>query len=96
MDHSVSQFPVFAAAMIEQAKKDLISDEDRLALRAALYLFVLPEKSDDADLTTFTGLCNALDIDPDNAAKKIFNDMQPFQQERIRCLLKNTNYCVQK
>lgn len=79
-------------AVIKQAKKDLVLGNTRNALIAARYFFLEPVDSDFRDIKTFAGLCAATRINVDAAAKAIFTELKPNQQERILNLLKNDGY----
>ena len=81
-----------AAALIQQAKKDLKSEDSYDALRAAKYFFLKPTEEDSGDLKTFAGLCLATNIDADAGAKAIFDELSPCQQTRIRLLLQDAGY----
>lgn len=95
MDIMADQFPSLATALVEQAKKDLISEDDHFAMRAAMYFFLCPVSGDEGDLKTFTGLCRARNINADAAAKAIFNQLLPHEQKRVRSLLQASGYHVQ-
>lgn len=92
--HECDPEKALLAEIIEQGKKDLVLEDDRLALRAAQYFFTHPAKNDDNDVRTFTGLCAVIQIDSDHAAEAIFNKLLPDQQKRICSLLKARGYKV--
>ena len=87
MNTILEPFLSLAESMIKQAKNDLISQDERLVLRAAKYFFLEPTQGDYDDLMRFAGLCVATGINSDAAAKAIFDELLSHQQERIRSLL---------
>ena len=95
MNTTLESFLSLAEAMIKQAKNDLISEDDYLALRAAIYFFLKPVQSDNDNLRTFAGLCTATQINPDAAATAIFNNLKSHQKKRMRSILQNAGYNVQ-
>jgi len=95
MDIIVDQLLSLATAMIEQAKNDLVSEDDYLAMRAAIYFFLEPVQSDNDNLRTFAGLCGATQINANAAAVAIFNNLKSHQKKRVRSLLQNAGYNVQ-
>lgn len=92
MSHTLDQFLLLAASLIEQGKKDLVSEDDYIVLKSAKYFFLKPAQGDDGDLKKFAGLCMATGIDADAAAKAIFDELLPYQQKSIRSLLRSTGY----
>lgn len=94
MDIIIDQLLSLATAMIEQAKKELTSGDDYLAMRAAMYFFLEPVQSDNDNLRTFAGLCTATQINADAAAIAIFDNLKSHQKRRIRSLLQNAGYNV--
>lgn len=94
MNIKTDPFLSLAKAMIKQAKNDLKSKDERLALHAAKYFFLKPARGDNDDLMTFEGLCSAIDIHAETATKAIFNELLPHQQKRIRTLLQDAGYYV--
>ena len=94
MNTTLEPFLSLAEAMIKQVKNDLISQDEYLVLRAAKYFFLKPTQGDYDDLMRFAGLCAATEIDSDAAAKAIFDELAPHQQECIRSLLQNAGYHV--
>lgn len=82
------------AAVVKQAKLDLVSPDDRLALLAARYFFFEPRKGDDRDIRTFAGLCAVTSINAEAAAEAIFRKLSPDQKRRICILLKHAGYNV--
>ncbi|MDP3778480.1 MAG: hypothetical protein Q8R30_00330 [bacterium] len=94
MSRVADQFSCLAASLIKQAKQDLTSEDDYLAVRAALYFFLDPAPCDNDDLKRFAGLCAATKINAEAAAKSIFNELSACQQNRIRSLLRNAGYSV--
>mgnify|MGYP001563236985 CR=1 FL=1 len=95
MNTTLESFLSLAESMIKQAKNDLISQDNYLVLRAAMYFFLKPAQSDNDNLRTFAGLCAATGINSDAAAKAIFDELLSHQQERIRSLLQDEGYCTQ-
>ena len=95
MNTELDQFLSLTGAMIKQAKNDLISEDKRLVLRAAKYFFLKPTQGDYDDLMRFAGLCAATRINSDAAAKTIFDELLPHQQECIRSLLRHRGYYTQ-
>ena len=85
-------FLTLAAALIEQAKKDLKSKDSYSALRAAKYFFLEPTERDSDDLETFAGLCAAVQINNQAAAKAIFSELPPHQRRHIYRLLQDAGY----
>src|SRR3989344_7665229 len=80
---NVSDSDPFSAAevalwvrVVEQAKKDLVSWNTNLALKAARYFFLEPVESDRHNIRTFAGLCAATGINADAAAKMVFTGLQ--------------------
>ncbi len=94
MNTTLESFLSLAEAMIKQAKNDLISEDERLVLRAAKYFFLKPTQDDYDDLMKFAGLCAATEINSDVAVKAIFDELLPHQQEHIRSLLQHEGYHV--
>ncbi len=88
------QLAGLATAMIEQAKKDLASQDDYLALRTAKYFFLEPAKGDHDDLTRFAGLCAATGVDTGAAVRAIFNELLPDKKKHIYSLLRSAGYNI--
>lgn len=81
--------------MIEIGKQHLRHKQNtELALEAAEYFFLQPIRGDENDMTTFTGLMTVNEINPDEAAKAIFNDLPMVDQRRICLLLRDAGYEV--
>lgn len=94
MSIPADSFLSLAEAMIKQAKNDLISEDERLAIQAAKYFFLEPTQGDEDDLKRFAGLCTATGINANAAAKTIFSELLPHQQEQICDLLQNAGYHI--
>lgn len=85
--------------VIETGKRDLGAVDLRardwkLTLEASEYFFVRPVNGDEHDITTFTGLMTASGINPDTAAKKIFDDLSQVNQRHVCLLLRDAGYKV--
>lgn len=81
------------AAVVRQAKKDLVSRDGRLALTAAEYFFL--EDHNRFNIRTFAGVCAVVGIiNADSAAKKIFRGLKPCQQRRVCGLLRDAGYNI--
>lgn len=80
------------AAVVSQGKRDLHSKYDQEVLEAAKYFFIKGVAGDDTDLQTFNGVCRVHNLDPEKAAKKIWDKLKLKQQERIKSLLRKSGY----
>lgn len=78
--------------VVKQAKRDLVLNDTRNASLAAKYFFLEPADGDDGDIKTFAGLCAATRINANSAAKAIFSELNPDQQERVRNLLRDVGF----
>ena len=79
-------------AVIISGIRALKSSEDREVLRAAKYFFT---EGNGEGLRTFNGVCRVYGLDPQRAAKKIWEDLKPSQQDWIKKLLRRRGYKVQ-
>lgn len=75
------------AAVVSAAKHDLIGANLQMAGRAARYFFFDGTGVDEDNPHTFTALCQRNKIDPDRAAKAIWNSLPEDKQREIRYLL---------
>ena len=85
------------AAVITRAKQDLISPDNRLALKAAFYFFTENDSDnndDDLRTKTFNNVCKAHNLDPEKAAKKIWSGLSLEQRDRIKYLLQKSGFEV--
>lgn len=85
--------------IIEASKRDLGAMDLRakdwkLTLRASKYFFTRPVDGDEHNIRTFTGLMVSSGINPDTAAKKIFDDLSQVNQRHVCLLLRNAGYKV--
>lgn len=81
--------------LMKRCKLDLRSRTDsEMALETAEYFFTQPNKGDEDDLTTFTGLMISSGTNPDKAAQKIFDDLPQVDQRRVCLLLRDAGYRV--
>ncbi|MEK7503058.1 MAG: hypothetical protein AAB556_01280 [Patescibacteria group bacterium] len=81
-------FAGFDTAIVGQAISDLTRVNDRNCFLAAEYFFLDGGGIDEDYPKTFTALCLRNGIDPDRAAKSIWNRLAKDQQERVLQLLK--------
>jgi len=88
----LSELTLLDAAIIEQTEKDLYSTSPRLVYQAAVYLFPDGRGVDEDDSKTFIALCQRHGINPDQAAKAIWNRLPKRRQKRITHLLKEAGY----
>lgn len=78
------------AAVVSSGKKELRSQDDQEVLKAALYFF---SESDGEDhILTFNGVCRAHNVDPNKAAKRIWEKLKPSRQQRIKNLIRESGY----
>lgn len=84
---ALNLFVKLDVAIIVQAKLDLIRISDRNCLQAAMYFFLDSARVDEKLQKTFTHLCTRNGIDPERAAKGIWNQLAPHQKNRVLRLL---------
>ena len=79
-----------------QAVNDLKIVDSRNCIQAALYFFLDGVGVDERYPKTFTHLCARNGIDPDTAAKAIWNQLTEIQQNRVLYLLKEAGFSTTK
>lgn len=80
------------AAIVAHAKADLTKISDRNCLHSAMYFFFDGTGVDEERPKTFTHLCLRNRIDPERAAKGIWNQLTIEQKNRVLYLLEEAGY----
>ena len=74
-------------AIVYQAKSDLVNQNNRDCLRAVMYFFLDGAGVDENDPKTFTHLCARNGLDPNKAARSIWDQLNDVQKQRVLQLL---------
>ena len=89
---SQNLFAKLDGAIVGKAISDLMSVDERICFPSARYFFLDGKGVDDGDHGTFTALCERNGLGPDRAAKAVWKQLTPVQQEHVLGLLKKAGY----
>lgn len=89
---SQNLFAKLDGAIVVQAISDLKRVDERNFLLAAEYFFLDGNSIDEKYPKTFTALCVRNGLDPDRAARAVWDKLTQVQQERVLWLLKEAGF----
>jgi hypothetical protein len=82
----------YYAQVLRNARQNLRAEEVSVRFEAATFLLVQPLEEEVYELTSFTGICRACNLNPDYVAKHAFDQLDRKQQVAIKRLLLSQGY----